>query len=73
MIFAALRDQCCQWGSDSDDAAASGRLSNAVTVQQFAAVLLASKVRSEFAALFVGHWSSSQLEQRNPHRVRTVG
>jgi len=54
VIVAAIRNQCCQWEQDSDDAAADGRLSNAVMVQNwaFAAELLASKVSSEFAALF---------------------
>jgi hypothetical protein len=54
VIVAALRDQCCQWDQDSADAAADGRLSNAVMVQHwaFAADLLSTKVASEFAALF---------------------
>ena len=54
LIVAALREQCCQWEQDSADAAADGRLSNALTVQNwaFAADLLASKVSGEFAALF---------------------
>ncbi len=54
VILAALRDQCCLWEQDSADAAAEGRLSNAVMVQHwaFAADLLASKVSGEFAALF---------------------
>ena len=54
VIVAALREQCCQWEQDSADAAADGRLSNAVMVQNwaFAADLLASKVSGEFAALF---------------------
>jgi hypothetical protein len=54
VIIAAIRNQCCQWEQDSADAAVDGRLSNAVMVQNwaFAAELLASKVSSEFAALF---------------------
>jgi hypothetical protein len=54
VIVAAIRNQCCQWEQDSADAAVDGRLSNAVMVQNwaFAAELLASKVSSEFAALF---------------------
>jgi hypothetical protein len=54
VIVAAIRNQCCQWEQDSADASADGRLSNAVMVQNwaFAAELLASKVSSEFAALF---------------------
>jgi hypothetical protein len=54
VIVAALHDQCCQWEQESADAAADGRLSNAVMVQHwaFAAEMLASKVSGEFAALF---------------------
>jgi hypothetical protein len=54
VIVAALREQCRQWEQDSADAAADGRLSNALMVQNwaFAADLLASKVSGEFAALF---------------------
>ena len=54
VIVTAIRDQSCQWEQDSADAAADGRLSNAVMVQNwaFAADLLASKVSGEFAALF---------------------
>jgi hypothetical protein len=54
VIVAALRDQCCQWEQDSADAAADGRLSNAVMIEHwaFAADLLASVVSSEFSALF---------------------
>jgi hypothetical protein len=54
VIVTAIRNQCCQWEQDSADAAVDGRLSNAVMVQNwaFAAELLASKVSSEFAALF---------------------
>jgi hypothetical protein len=54
VIVAALPDQCCQWEQDSADAAANGRLSNAVMIQNwaFAADLLASNVSGEFAALF---------------------
>jgi hypothetical protein len=67
VIVAAIRNQCCQWEQDSADAAADGRLSNAVMVQHwaFAAELLVSKVASEFAALFGEafnartHWQST--------------
>ena len=54
VIVAAIRQRCCQWEQDSADAAADGRLSNAVMIEHwaFAADLLASKVSSEFAALF---------------------
>jgi hypothetical protein len=66
VIVAAIRNQCCQWEQDSADAAADGRLSNAVMVQNwaFAADILASKVSSEFNALFIRsldarmNWSS---------------
>ena len=55
VIVAAIRNQCCQWEQDSSDAAADGRLSNAVMVQHwaFAADILASKVSSEFSTLFI--------------------
>jgi hypothetical protein len=33
VIVAALREQCRQWEQDSADAAADGRLSNALMVQ----------------------------------------
>jgi hypothetical protein len=54
VIVAAIRNQCCQWEQESADAAADGRLSNAVMVQNwaFSADLLASMVSGEFAALF---------------------
>jgi hypothetical protein len=54
VIVAAIRNQCCQWEQDSADAAADGRLSNALMVQNwaFAANLLASKVSTEFSVLF---------------------
>jgi hypothetical protein len=54
VIVAAIRNQCCQWEQESADAAADGRLSNAVMVQNwaFAAELLASKVSTEFSVLF---------------------
>ena len=54
VIVAALRDQCCQWEQESADAAADGRLSNALMLEHwaFAADLLASTVGTEFASLF---------------------
>ncbi len=54
VIVAALRDQCCQWEQESTDAAADGRLVNALMLEHwaFAADLLSTKVASEFAALF---------------------
>ena len=36
VIVAAIRNQCCQWEQDSADAAADGRHSNAVMVQNWA-------------------------------------
>jgi hypothetical protein len=64
VIVAAIRKQCCQWEQDSADAAADGRLSNAVMVQHwaFAAELLASKVSSEFAALLALEVAAAQEE-----------
>ena len=69
VIVAALRDQCCQWENQSADAAADGRLSNALMLEHwaFAADLLASKVGSEFSTLFSQsldarlNWSSTTL------------
>ena len=54
VIVAALRNQCCQWEQQSSDAAANGRLSNALMLEHwaFAADLLASVVSSEFSTLF---------------------
>ena len=54
VIVAAIRQQCCQWEQDSADAVADGRLSNALMLEHwsFAADVLASKVGSEFTALF---------------------
>jgi len=54
VIVAALRNQCCQWEQESSDAAAAGRLSNALMLEHwaFAADVLAFKVSSEFTALF---------------------
>jgi len=54
LIVGALRDQCCQWEQESNDAAADGRLVNALMLEHwaFAADLLSSKVSGEFAALF---------------------
>ena len=53
VIVAAIRNQCCQWEQESADAAADGRLSSAVMVQNwaFAAELLASCVSTEFSTL----------------------
>jgi len=54
LIVAALRNQCCQWEQQSSDAAADGRLSSALMLENwaFAADLLASVVSSEFSTLF---------------------
>jgi hypothetical protein len=54
VIVAAIRQRCCQWEQDSDDAVANGHLSNAVMIEHwaFAADLLASVVSSEFSELF---------------------
>lgn len=54
LIVAALRNQCCLWEQESMDAAADGRLSNALMLEHwaFAADLLASTVGTEFASLF---------------------
>ena len=54
VIVAAIRQQCCQWEQDSADAAADGRLSNALMLEHwsFAADVLTSKVGSEFTTLF---------------------
>jgi hypothetical protein len=67
VIVAAIRNQCCQWEQDSADAAADGRLVNALMLEHwaFAADLLSTKVASEFAALFGEafnartHWQST--------------
>jgi hypothetical protein len=68
VIIAALRNQCCQWEQQSCDAAADGRLSNALMLENwaFAADLLASVVSSEFSTLFTKaldarmNWSSTR-------------
>jgi len=54
VIVAALRNQCCQWEQQSIDAAADGRLSNALMLENwaFAADLLAGVVSSEVSTLF---------------------
>jgi len=54
VIVAALRNQCCQWEQQSSDAAADGRLSNALMLENwaFAADLLAGVVSSEVSSLF---------------------
>jgi len=54
VIVSSIRDKVCQWEQESSDAAAEGRLSNALMLEQwaFAAELLATTVSSEFSALF---------------------
>jgi hypothetical protein len=72
-IVSAIRNQCSQWEKDSADAIAEGCLSNAVMLKDwaFAADLLASKVASEFTALFSKaldarvNWSTSARSIEN--------
>ena len=54
VIVSALRNQCCQWEQQSIDAAADGRLSNALMLENwaFAADLLAGVVSTEVSSLF---------------------
>ena len=54
VIVASLRNQCCQWEQQSIDAAAEGRLSNALMLENwaFAADLLAGVVSTEVSSLF---------------------
>ena len=54
VIVSALRNQCCQWEQQSSDAAADGRLSNALMLENwaFAADLLAGVVSAEVSSLF---------------------
>ena len=54
VIVSALQNQCLQWEQESMDAVADGHLSNALMLEHwsFAADVLASKVTSEFTALF---------------------
>ncbi len=70
VIVAALRDQCCQWEQESTDAAADGRLVNALMLEHwaFAADLLASKVSGEFAALF-GRGQDARLNWSSTNRT----
>jgi len=68
VIVAALRNQCCQWEQQSIDAAADGRLSNALMLENwaFAADLLAGVVSTEVSSLFYQavdarmNWSSTR-------------
>ena len=55
VIVAALRNMCCQWEQDSADAAAAGRISNALMLEHwaFAADLLSTTISTEFSTLFV--------------------
>jgi len=54
VIVATLRSKCCQWEQDSVDAAAAGRLTNALMLEHwaFAADLLSTTISSEFTNLF---------------------
>jgi len=72
VIVAAIRQRCCQWEQDSADAAADGRLSNALMLEHwaFAADLLASVVSSEFSALF-GQTLDARMNWSNA--TRSVG
>jgi len=71
VIVASLRNQCCQWEQQSIDAAADGRLSNALMLENwaFAADLLAGVVSTEVSSLF-----SQALDARmNWSSTRSVG
>jgi len=54
VIVAALQNQCSQWEQQSVDAAADGRLSNALMLEHwaFAADRMAGIVSTEFSTLF---------------------
>ena len=54
VVVAALRNHVCQWEQQSVDAAADGRLSNAVMLEHwaFAAEFLATTASTEISALF---------------------
>jgi hypothetical protein len=54
VILTAIERQICQWEQDSTDAAAEGRLINALMCEHwaFAAQLLRSVTSSELSALF---------------------
>jgi hypothetical protein len=70
VIASALRNQCSQWEQESIDAVADGLLSNALMLEHwaFATDLLASKVGSEFTALF----SKALNAQMNGNSTRSV-
>ena len=54
VIVAAIENQICQWEQDCSDAAAEGRILNALMLEHwaFAAQLLRSITSSELSALF---------------------
>ena len=54
VVVAALRNHVCQWEQQSVDAAADGRLSNALMLEHwaFAAEFLATTASTEISALF---------------------
>jgi hypothetical protein len=54
VVVAALRNHVCQWEQQSIDAAADGRLSNALMLEHwaFAAEFLATTASTEISALF---------------------
>jgi len=70
LIVSALRNQCCQWEQQSSDAAADGRLSSALMLENwaFAADLLVGVVSAEVSSLFGQalnarmHWSSTRSD-----------
>ena len=71
VIVAAIRNQCCQWEQQSIDAAADGRLSNALMIEHwaFASDLLAGVVSTEVSSLF-----GQALDARmNLSSTRSVG
>jgi len=71
VIVASLRNQCCQWEQQSIDAAAEGRLSNALMLENwaFAADLLAGVVSTEVSSLF----SQAVDARMNWSSTRSVG
>ena len=54
VVVASLRNQCCQWEQQSQDAVANGNLSTAQMLEHwaFAAEFLATTASTEISALF---------------------
>lgn len=54
VVVASLRNQCCQWEQQSQDAVTNGNLSSAVMLEHwaFAAEFLATTASTEISALF---------------------